>query len=253
MAFAAGALSKVSVSDTKASLLSAPATGAAGTVTYQWYRSTLSGFTPGVGNILTGKTSLALDDSGLIPGTQYYYEVVATDSVGPATANSAQLSVLTLNQQLAQNQFAMSEFLGVLDLRFNPNTVSVQIDDSQVGDLIGGQAVKIVDVADGVPKVIGCSANSDGCIGFLNFSQKDRKFSAGDFAEMSMDGNCMYLWATGPISRYGRVQLDVSTKGGVAALVGSSGASIVGYAYDKASAGGQLIRIMIKAPTFLVA
>ncbi|MGO9114392.1 MAG: SGNH/GDSL hydrolase family protein [Thermoguttaceae bacterium] len=56
-------------------------------MTYQWYRSTTAGFTPGSGNLLTGQTSLSFTDSGLTPGTTYYYACVATDS-SRATATS---------------------------------------------------------------------------------------------------------------------------------------------------------------------
>jgi lysophospholipase L1-like esterase len=64
------------------------ATGGVSPYTYQWYRSTTAGFTPGPGNILAGQTSLSFTDSGLTPGTTYYYTCVVTDSVS-STANSS--------------------------------------------------------------------------------------------------------------------------------------------------------------------
>jgi hypothetical protein len=70
------------------------ATGGTGTITRQWYRSTTSGFTPGAGNILSGATNLTLSETGLTPGTTYYYKVVHTDSVG-TTATTAQQTVTT--------------------------------------------------------------------------------------------------------------------------------------------------------------
>jgi len=254
MSLAAGALSKTSVGPTTASLVSGAATGGTGPYTYQWYRSTVSGFTPGGGNLIAGATALTLNDTGLIPNTQYYYEVVATDTGnGNATANSAQLAVQTSAPVLSPNQFAQSSIVGMIDMRFPYNTVAAQVDSSQATPLYAGQAVKIVDSLDGIPKVVACAANSDEVFGFINYDVKSVTFSAGQNCEISMAGNFIYLYATTAISRGTQVQLDLSTVGGVAAKVGSSGADIVGYAFDKAAAPGALIRVHLLVPSFLKA
>lgn len=252
MSVTAGALSQVSVGSTTATLSSAVATAGTAPYTYQWYRSTTSGFSPGGGNIIAGATALTLNDTGLIPNTQYYYKVVATDAV-PATSTSSQLAVSTMAPALSPNQFAQTSLLATIDLRFPYNTVAVMIDSSQATGLYPGAAVKMVDSADGVPKVVGCAANSDEVLGFINFDIKTIVFSAGMPAEISMGGNVMYLYATGAIARGAKVQLDLSTNGGVAQAVGSSGADIVGWAYDKASAAGALIRVFLMTPSFLKA
>ena len=123
-----GALSLVSVGPTSDSLSSAVATGGTAPYTYQWYRSTSSGFSPGSGNIISGATSLTLMDSNLIPNTQYYYKVVATDS-GSVSGTSSQLAVLTTNGNvLNPNQFALVPILGMLDLQFDYGTISAQVD-----------------------------------------------------------------------------------------------------------------------------
>lgn len=252
MSLAAGALSQVSVTPTTANLSSAAATGGTGPYTYQWYRATTSGFTPGGGNILTGKTALTLADTGLIPGTQYYYEVIATDTGNSnVTASSAQLGVLTQNPTQNISAFAQSPQLGMIDLRFDYNSVSVQIDSSQSGGLAAGAAVKIVDSADGVPKVVGCSANSNEVMGFINYDIKSRLFFANDAAEISMAGNVMYLYATGAIARGVQVSLDLTTNGGVRAAASHTGDDIVGWAFDKAPAAGALFRVFIQTPSFL--
>lgn len=252
MTLTAGALSLVSQASTSLQLSSAAASGGTAPYTYQWYRSTTSGFTPGAGNIIAGATALSLTDTGLIPNTQYYYKVVVTDAV-PNTATATQLASATLPPVLSQNQFAMAPYLGTVDLRFAYNSVSVQVDVSQATALYAGAAVKMVDSADGVPKVVGCAANSDEVLGFINYDIKSQTFVAGSACEISMAGNVMYLYATGAISRGAQVQLDISTMGGVAQSVGSSGADIVGWAYDKAAAAGALIRVVIKTPSFLKA
>lgn len=251
MSVTAGALSQISVGSTTASLSSAAATAGTAPYTYQWYRSTVTGFTPGGGNIIAGATSLTLNDSGLIPNTQYFYKVVATDQV-PATSTSTQLSVVTTPQVLSQNSFAQSTLVGMNDMRFPYNTMSVQIDSTQATPLYAGAAVKMVDSVDGIPKVIGCAANSDEVLGFINFDIKTISFIANSLAEISMSGNVMYLMATGAIARGVQVSLDLTTMGGVRSAAGNTGDKIVGWALDKASAGGTAIRIHLKTPSFLV-
>lgn len=249
MATTAGVLSQVSVTDTKATLTSAVATGGTAPYTYQWYRSTTTGFTPGGGNIIAGATALTLNDSGLIPNTAYFYKVIAIDA-GAVASTSAQLAVATQPQTLSPNQFAQSTLIGMVDQQYNYNTLNVQIDTSQATPLYPGMAVKIVDSAGGIPKVVGCSANADEVLGFINYDIKTVNYPAGALAQVSSAGNVIYLYATGAIARGIQVQLDVTTGGGVAAIVGASGADVVGWALDKASAAGQLIRVHVTTPSF---
>lgn len=251
MSVTAGALSQVSVGSNVASLSSAAATGGTGPYTYQWYRSTTTAFSPAAGSLIAGATALALSDSGLIPNTAYFYKVVATDTgAGNATSTSAQLAVTTLATTLSPNQFAQAPVVGMIDMRFDYDTISVQIDVSQVGALYAGMAVKIVDSADGVPKVVGCAADSDEVFGFINFDIKSVQFVAGSMAEISQAGNVIYLYATGAIARGVQVVLDLSTGGGVQAAAGNTGDNIVGWAFDKATAAGALIRVKLTCPSF---
>lgn len=253
MSLTAGALSKVSVGRTTASLLSAAATSGTAPYTYQWYRSTDPAFTPGGGNIIAGATSLTLNDSGLTEGTQYTYKVKVTDNVA-ATDISAGLLVSTSAALPSQNQFGQSQVLGEVDLPLSPATFSVQIDASETGSLIGGQAVKIVagTTPGAIPQVAAVTADSDEVFGFINFDVKNKSFVAGDRAEVSQAGNVMWLQAVNNIVQGAQVQLESSQAGGVSALVGSSGARIVGFAYDGAS-GGQLFRVKLSNPSFSVA
>lgn len=253
MSVTAGALSQVSVGSNDAKVQSAAATAGTGPYTYQWYRSTTTGFSPSGGNIITGATDLLLNDSGLIPNTPYFYKVVATDTgAGNATSTSSQLAVTTTAQQLSQNQFAQSMVLGVVDLRLAYNTVSVMIDVSQATAVYPGQALKLVDSAGGVPKVVACIANTDQVYGFLNFDIKTVAFLAGMPAEMSMAGNAIFLYATGAIARGAQVSLDVTSPGSVRSAAGNTGDRIVGWAYDKAEAAGALIRVVLGTPSFTV-
>lgn len=248
MAITAGVASVLSVASNTAQLSATAATGASGTVTYQWYRSITTGFTPGGGNILAGKTSLSLSDSGLIPNTPYYWKLVATDSVGPTSVTYTQVTATTTPQQLSQNQFQQSDVVGQVDLPYSTNTISVQIDASQATALYAGSAVKMVDSAGGIPKVVGCAADSDDCFGFLNYDIKNVAYLANNTAEMSMKQNVIHLYATGAIARGALVTLDLTSPGSVGPLVSSSGADIVGWALDKAPAAGTLIRVFLECP-----
>lgn len=254
MSVTAGALSQVSVGPTTASLLSAAASGGSGPYTYQWYRSTTSGFSPGGGNIIAGATALTLDDTDLIPGTTYYYVVRATDTGDSnATDDSAELAVVTSAPVQSPNQFQQAPYVGQLSLPFNMNTVACQVDASQGSTpLYSGQAVKIVDSAGGVPKVIACDADDDEALGFVNFNFKNVSFAVGQALEVSLAGNCMYLYATEAFARGVQLTMDTATRGGVRGAAGNTGDTIIGWAFDKATAAGQLVRVMISTPSFTV-
>lgn len=251
MSITAGTLSSVSVQSNSAVVAATAVTGATGPTTYQWYRSTTTGFSPGGGNIIAGATALTLNDTGLIPNTQYFYKVVATDT-GHSNdqVTYTQLAVTTAAQQLNPNQFAQAAVLGMLDQALNFNTISCQVDVSQSGNLYAGSWVKVVDSAGGVMKVVGCSAHDDEALGPINFTFKNSVFIAGQACEVSISGNVMYMYATAAISRLAQVVLDLTSPGSVGPTTGSSGSRIVGWAFDKAPAAGALFRVYIKTPSF---
>ena len=244
MTFAAGALSKTLVNQSTALLASAAATGGTGPYNYQWYRSTTTGFSPGAGSLLSGATALTLSDSGLVPGTTYYYVVVATDTGnGNVTANSAQLTVATEPGQ-SQNQFAITQLAGAVDLRVGPtNVISAQVDSSVTTQIYPGQGVKVVaSTAGGILKVAPVAANSDAAIGFAVYNMKDIQYIAGQNLEVALWGSVVWCYATGAITQFARACLDVSYVGGVQAT--GNTATIMGWAFDGCSAAG-LIRVML--------
>ena len=256
MAITAGSASLTAVTDTTATLTATAATGAIGAVTYQWYRDLTTGFSPGGGNLLTGQTALTLINTGLIPNTTYFYILEATDAGGgPATAEYTQVQVLTAPQSMSQNQFAQSSYVGMPDLRYALGTVSAMISPNQATPLYNGMAV-MVDTAitqtgsNRIPQVIGCTANANSAAGFILYDIKSLAYNAGDRFEMCTTEGVLYLWSTTAIIPFTQVTLDVTTGGGVGQAVGASGANIVGWAFDGASAAGQLIRVHVQTPTF---
>lgn len=252
MPLTAGTLSVVSRQDTKASLLATAATDGTTPYSYQWYRSTATGFSPGVGNAVSGATSLTLNDTGLTPGTIYYYKVVVIDSAGtPASASYAQVSLTTLQQTLSQNAFTEGPYLGMVDQRFNYNTLTVQFDPAGTGTLVAGQAVKWSTTAGGVPMVVPSLAVADVVAGFVNYNMKNPEYVPGDFLEISQAGNVIYLWAAAAINRGQQVSnLPAAVAGGCNGGVSpvSTGLPIVGFALDT-KAIGNLVRIEMRTPS----
>lgn len=96
----AGTIALDSKTTTTVNLTCTAASGGTAPYTYQWYRSTSSGFTPGAGNILAGETALTLADTGLTQGTTYYYVLRATDA-DLNTDDATELAVTTTAPNLA--------------------------------------------------------------------------------------------------------------------------------------------------------
>lgn len=256
-ALVAGAITQVAVASTTDSLLTSAATGGTAPVTYAYYRSTVTAFVPSSLNSISGAVALALNDSGLTPGTVYYYKNVATDSAStPSVVTTSQLTVTTLAPTLSQNQFTETPFLGMLDLRYNTDTISVQFDPDGSGTIVGGQALKWSTVASGVPLVVPSTATSDVICGFANYDIKTATYNPGDRLEMSMRGNVMFLYAATAINRGVEVTSLPSgvaggCNGGVIPAVGSGGLPKVGFSLDT-TAIGQLGRIFLSTPAYIV-
>lgn len=151
---------------------------------------------------------------------------------------------------LNQNQLVQQPVQGQMDLRFNSNVLSVQVDVTSAGGLIPGQPVKMVDSVGGIPKVVECASDADDVLGFIAFDIKSAKFDAGDRCEIALvDGaGCMYMTSAAAIARKAQLAIVFGTPGQVQTAVAASGKTVVGYAFDKATAAGQLIRVMMLPP-----
>lgn len=149
------------------------------------------------------------------------------------------------------NQFKQSPVKGQQDMSFNSNTVSCQVASDEAVALIAGQAVKMVDSAGGVPKVTAVTDDADDVFGFINYDVKSPNFPANARCEVSaLRDNCMIMEAGAAIGRWGEVMVSVADKKVIAA---TSNNRIVGRAYDKATADGDLIRVVIMLPGALKA
>ena len=144
------------------------------------------------------------------------------------------------------NQFALTSTQGQLDAQRNTQTISCQVDVSSAGGLVPGQAMKMVDSAGGVPKLVECSAASDDVFGFINYDIKSKTFAVGDRVEVSFNySNVMYMTASAAIARNSKVMVVIS---GSKVATATTGNMIVGRALDKAINNGDLIRVTILLP-----
>lgn len=251
MTLTAGVLTLQSVGSTTDQLVSTAASGGTGPYTQQWYRSTTTGFSPGSGNILTGQTALTLNDSNLIPNTVYYYKVVYTDTGTSTTITSSQLAVTTTPSSININQFALSPFLGMVDLKVGPtNVTAAQIDATQATPLYAGTLVNIANNVNGIPTVTGIANNTDNAWGVICYDIKTQAYNAGARCEIAQKDSCIWMFATTAIARGAQVVPDITSQGAVQA--GVTNDAVIGYAFDEATAYGQLIRVILSTPSFKV-
>lgn len=148
------------------------------------------------------------------------------------------------------NQFSQLPVQGQLDLSFTGAVVTAYVSANQATALIAGQAVKGDNTApttaqDGPPPVMALASAADPAIGFVVRNIKDINAPTYSRVELAMDGACMYMTASGAITRFSPVEYNTSTNQ-VTAWGGVN--PIVGYAYDAAINASDLIRVLIKSP-----
>lgn len=144
------------------------------------------------------------------------------------------------------NQFAQKPEQGQLDLTGGRPTLTGQVDSSETGTLVAGQAVKMVDSAGGIPKFVAAGQDDD-IYGFVCYNFKNTEFVAGDQFEVTTgSGAIMYMTAVAAIARNAQVMIDDTEVKVATAAVGSH--RIVGRALDKAAADGDLIRVSVYLP-----
>lgn len=115
--FSSGNATAISTGSTTVTAAVSAATGGVSPYTYQWYRSTTSGFTPGSGNLVSGATSQTLNDTGLTSGTTYYYVNIAKDSFGNASVSnqaSATPAAVVVPNALKFNVANNSQYLALI-------------------------------------------------------------------------------------------------------------------------------------------
>lgn len=140
------------------------------------------------------------------------------------------------------NQFVQTPEPGDVDLQFHGSVVSGMVVSSQVVDLVAGQAVKLVDNASPIPAFASLAADTEAAFGFVVRNLKDQDFPAYSRLEIAMPGTVIYMTAGAAIARGAKVEV-VSATNKVITNAGTN--PVVGFAYDKAAADGDLIRVWI--------
>lgn len=152
------------------------------------------------------------------------------------------------------NQFKQSNQLGAIDLSMpGGQTISCQVGAAQSGNLVPGDPVKLVDTArGGRPRVVKAAADTDVIFGYVPYNQKEGEtgYPASANVEILQQG-AIVLRATAAFIRGIRVGIDLASTGGV--KTAASNKSIIGWAYDKATADADLVRIQLDLPAFVVA
>lgn len=144
----------------------------------------------------------------------------------------------------SSNQFKQSPEKGLLDEKIGAQIFPCSVDDSEAGTLVPGQAVKMVDSIGGVPKVIASTAQTDDHFGFVQYDYRKTTFKAGDALEIVRKG-ILILEASEAIARNGKVSAVIS---GAKVEAADTTEIIIGRALDKATANGDLIRVIVDLP-----
>lgn len=140
------------------------------------------------------------------------------------------------------NQFAQTPTKGQADLSLNPNTLGCQVTSDEATALVPGQAVKLVDSLGGVPKVTAVTADTDDIFGVVLYNVKNATFPALQALEVAAQDNVVYMEASAAIARGAKVMYVVT---GQKVATATAGKTVVGFAFDKATASGDLIRVYL--------
>lgn len=142
------------------------------------------------------------------------------------------------------NVFAPTEEVkGRKVLPANTESFSGIIDASVSGSVVPATPLKIVASSEKLPHFAPASAG-DNVIGFLEWNVIRNGYVAGTPCQVSPDTNVMYMEAESAIDAGSLVK--VADYDDVTVEATTTEAGSIGYALEKASAAGQLIRVKIK-------
>lgn len=145
------------------------------------------------------------------------------------------------------NQFNQTNVIGSLDLVTNPNPGVFYCRYYHASDTLqAGEGVILTDrgASDtpGSPIVTQRAADANAIFGVNVFDPKDAEKSSGDRINVATSGAVIWMEASAAISRGASVALVLATPGQV---VTRTTETVLGTALDKASASGDLVRVLI--------
>lgn len=139
------------------------------------------------------------------------------------------------------NQFSQGTVKGQVMGIPTPATLSAQVTTGGT-TVYPGYAVKLVDgVANTI--LVNAAAATDDIFGFVVFNPKKSSFAALDALEVALPGTVIILEAGASIAR-GQTIEYVASGGKVTGYAGTN--TPCGVALDKATASGQLIRVLVR-------
>lgn len=143
-----------------------------------------------------------------------------------------------------QNQREQATEQGQTDLLIGNAPIAGFIALTESETLVPGSPLKLADIGSGVPRFLLATGDDDAIFGYLVRNFKDQSFVAGDHCEVSFALGVMWMTAGAAIARGAVVESDVSE----VEVITLSTNPAVGIALDKATAQGDLIRILILTP-----
>lgn len=143
-----------------------------------------------------------------------------------------------------QNQSKQTPVKGAIHFAKDGGAISAQLDSTTAGNIVPGTCVKCVDSSGGIPKVVECDADENDVFGVVLFDGRHQNYDSGDRLEILRDG-ALWMEASAAIARNADVMLVVT---GSKIATATSTNRIIGKAYDKCSADGDLIPVLVKLP-----
>lgn len=140
------------------------------------------------------------------------------------------------------NQFSQTPLKGEIAAIVNPSTISCQVDPNSANTLVAGDLVKLTQTAGNTILVDKAAASASKALGFVIYSPKVDKWTAGMALEIALTGSVIYLESASSISRGRSVEFVVSGSL-VRATAGTN--PPVGTALDQVVGAGQLLRVLV--------
>lgn len=147
------------------------------------------------------------------------------------------------------NQFVQSPVKGMQDLLLNLHSLECVVDSGST-TLVAGQPVKRVD-GYGAILVTACTSDDDLVLGFVAYDPIHSSYAAGKALTVAQGmGDVIYLEAGAAFNAMTKLMIVVS---GSKVITATGGKPIIGYAVDKSSGSGAIVRVSLACAAFWVA
>jgi hypothetical protein len=140
-----------------------------------------------------------------------------------------------------ENQFKPGKIKGTLVTGINFASLTCQIYDSSTETFYGGTPVRIINTTKG-DYVIEKAKTTNAILGVVIFDRKKNNSVAGDFVDVALSGNIMFMEAGAAINAGALVEA-VATGDKVITSAGTN--TVLGRALVAAAASGDMIPVLI--------